>query len=129
MDFMEENVMKNQCWNNDKWWCGCKKHHICQKDDIWNSATCSCENNKYLARIIDDSIFTWDEIIDVDAGAKSIDKAILEEYKCCKKIMKKHFNKNVIMSEEDEYLFQQSNSCWICKKLVNLEEQHIKVVI
>ena len=43
-------------------------------------------------------------------------KAILEEYKYCKKIMKEHFNKNLIMSEEEEYLFQQSNSCWICKK-------------
>ena len=58
--------------------------------------------------------------------------------------MKKHFNENLIMSEEGERLFQQSNSCWICKKilmmamkkleiivtlLVNLEEQHIKVVI
>ena len=33
-------------------------------------------------------------------------KAILEEYKYWKKIMKKHFNKNLIMSEEEEYLFQ-----------------------
>ena len=39
-------------------------------------------------------------------------KAILKEYKYCKKVMNKHFNKNLIMSEE-EYLFQQSNSCWI----------------
>ena len=23
------------------------------------------------------------------------------------------------MSEEEEYLFQQSNSCWICKKIMN----------
>ena len=27
-------------------------------------------------------------------------KAILEEYKYCKKIIKKHFNKNLIMAEE-----------------------------
>ena len=33
-------------------------------------------------------------------------KAILKEY--CKKIMKKHFNKILIMNEEEEYLFQQS---------------------
>ena len=33
-------------------------------------------------------------------------KAILKEYKYFKKIMKKHFNKNLIMSEEKEYLFQ-----------------------
>ena len=38
-------------------------------------------------------------------------KAILEEYKYCKNIMKKHFNKNLIMSEEEQHLFQQSNSC------------------
>ena len=37
-------------------------------------------------------------------------KAILEEYKYCKKIMKKHFNKNLIMNEEGEYLFQQGNN-------------------
>ena len=33
-------------------------------------------------------------------------KAILKEYKYCKKIMRKHFNKNLIMSEEEEHLFQ-----------------------
>ena len=32
-------------------------------------------------------------------------KGILEEYKYCKNIMKKHFNKNLIMSKEEEYLF------------------------
>ena len=43
-------------------------------------------------------------------------KAILKEHKYCKKIMNIHFNKNLIMSEEKEHLFQKSNSCWICKK-------------
>ena len=33
-------------------------------------------------------------------------KAILKEYEYCKKVMKKHFNKNLIMSEEEEHLFQ-----------------------
>ena len=33
-------------------------------------------------------------------------KAILKEYKYCKKIMKKHIHKNLIMNEEKEYLFQ-----------------------
>ena len=46
-------------------------------------------------------------------------KAILKEYKYCKKIIKKHFNKNLIMSKEEEYSFQQSNNCWICKKLID----------
>ena len=50
-------------------------------------------------------------------------KAILKEYKYCKKVMNKHFNKNLIMSEEEEHLFQQSNSCWICKKLIMMKKK------
>ena len=39
--------------------------------------------------------------------------------------MKKHFNKNLIMSEE-EYLFQQSNSCWIFKKIINDDNEKVR---
>ena len=53
-------------------------------------------------------------------------KAILKEYKCCKNIMKKHLNKNLIMSKEEEHLFQQSNTCWICKKLINHDDEKIR---
>ena len=31
--------------------------------------------------------------------------------------MKKHFNKNLIMSEEEQ--FHSSNACWICEKLID----------
>ena len=34
----------NQWWNKDKCQCEYKKHHICEKDYIWNPATCSCKN-------------------------------------------------------------------------------------
>ena len=37
-----------------------------------------------------------------------------------KKIIKKHFNKNPIMSAIEEERFQLSNSCWICDKLFDL---------
>ena len=43
-------------------------------------------------------------------AAYEFTRAILKEYKYCKKIMKKHFNKNLIMSEKEEHLFQESNS-------------------
>ena len=43
-------------------------------------------------------------------------KSILQEHKYCKKITKEYFNKKLIMTEEEEYLFQQSNTCWICEK-------------
>ena len=34
-----------------------------QKNYIWNPATCSCKNGKYLGSIADDSAATCDEII------------------------------------------------------------------
>ena len=53
-------------------------------------------------------------------------KVILEEYKYCKKIMKKHFNKNLIMTEEEEHLSQESNNCWICKKLIDNDDERVR---
>ena len=42
--------------------------------------------------------------------------------------MKKHFNKNLIMTEEEEHLFQESNNCWICKKLMMMKKLEIIVM-
>ena len=39
--------------------------------------------------------------------------------------MNNHFNRNLIMSEEEEHLFQQSNSCWICKKLIDNDAEKV----
>ena len=59
----------NQQWNNNKCWCECKKHHICEKVYIWNASTSICENGKYLASIMDDSVITCDEVIgEVERG-------------------------------------------------------------
>ena len=49
-----------------------KKHHIFEKDYIWNPPICSCENSKYLASIIGNSVIMCDEIIEVEA--KSFDE-------------------------------------------------------
>ena len=54
----------NQKWKNDKCRYECKKHNVCGKDYIWNPTTCSCENGKYLANIMHDSVTTCDEIIE-----------------------------------------------------------------
>ena len=40
--------------------------------------------------------------------------------------MNKHFNKNLIMDEEKEHLFQQSNNCWICEKLIDNDEEKVR---
>ena len=53
-------------------------------------------------------------------------KWILKEDKYCKKIMKNQFNKDLVMTEKEEYLFQQSNSCWICKKLIDNNDEKVR---
>ena len=52
-------------------------------------------------------------------GKNAVNKFIetfLKEYDYCKKVIKNYFNKNLVMSPEDERRFQSSNKCWICKK-------------
>ena len=41
---------------------------------------------------------------------------ILKEYEYCSSIMKTYFNKNLVMTVEEEQIFQLSNKCWICDK-------------
>ena len=63
----------NQWCNTNKYRCECKRRHVCEKDYIWNPATCSCENGKYLANIMDDSPITCDEVIEsCDKETKTI---------------------------------------------------------
>ena len=52
-------------------------------------------------------------------------EAILEEYEYCKKLMKKHFNKNLIVSEEEEQ-FQSSSICWICEKPIKNDNGKVR---
>ena len=75
---MNEGYISRKC-NSDQWWNNnncqyeCKKRHECEKDNVWNPATCSCENGKYLASIMDDSRIICDEVIesyDEDAETK-----------------------------------------------------------
>ena len=40
--------------------------------------------------------------------------------------MEEYFNKNLIMTEEEEDLFQKSNNCWICKKLIDNDEDKVR---
>ena len=45
-------------------WKSKKKHHECEKDFIWNTATCSCENGKYVISITSDLVITCVEILE-----------------------------------------------------------------
>ena len=41
-----------------------KQEIIHWKNNVWNPTTCSCENGKYLASIIDDSVISFDEMVE-----------------------------------------------------------------
>ena len=40
--------------------------------------------------------------------------------------MKKHFNKNLIMTEKEEEQFQSSNTCWICEKPNEYNDEKVR---
>ena len=40
--------------------------------------------------------------------------------------MEEYFNKNLIMTEDEENLFQKSNNCCICKKIINKDEEKVR---
>ena len=44
----------------------------------------------------------------------------------CKKVKNKHYNKNLVMSAEDEERFQPSNKCWIFDKLFNARGDKVR---
>ena len=41
--------------------------------------------------------------------------------------MRKHFNKDLVMTEEEEHLFRQSNNYWICKKPIDNDDEKVIV--
>ena len=40
--------------------------------------------------------------------------------------MTRHFNKNLIISEEEEHLFQQVHSRWIREKLIDNDDEKVR---
>ena len=55
-------------------------------------------------------------------------KAILKEYKYCKKVMNKLFKKNLIMSEEEEQLFQQLTVVGFVKNLLIKTMKKLEII-
>ena len=52
--------------------------------------------------------------------------AILKEYEHCKKVVKKNFYKNLFITEEEEEQYQSRNTCWICKKLIDHDDEKFR---
>ena len=76
-----------------------------------------CVDNKFSKKIV---LYR-----EKDAVNKFI-KSIINEYNYCRKVMIKIFNKNLIMSVEEEERFEQSNICWIRNKLIGLSDEKVR---
>ena len=80
----------------------------------------------YKVVCVDDK---FNKIVVVFRGEKAaygFIKAIIKEFEHCKKVMKKHFNKNLIMTVEKEEQFQLSKMCWICEKGFKNHDEKVK---
>ena len=53
-------------------------------------------------------------------------QCIFKEYNYCKEIRKKHFNKNLVMSAEQNEEFEKSNICWICGELIEIDDNKVR---
>ena len=76
-----------------------------------------CVDNKYRKKIA------------LYRGRNAVNKfirLILNDYIYCRKIMKKYFCKNLIMSAEENELFEMTNICWICGKLVEKTDNKVR---
>ena len=62
----------DQWQNNDKWRCECKKCHVCEKYYEWNPTASNCENGKYLANIMDNSVIICDEVTELYMKKKKL---------------------------------------------------------
>ena len=47
-------------------------------------------------------------------GVYSFNNNMIEESKYCSKVMKRYFNKELVMTREDNEDFKNSTKCWIC---------------
>ena len=77
---------------------------------------------------IDDRFSKPNVVFRGENAAYEFIKVTLKEYKYkyCKKVMEKRYKKNLIMSEEEEHLFHRSNSCWICEKLIDNDDEKVR---
>ena len=81
----------------------------------------------FLVVICIDNKFSKD--IDIYRGKDAIYKfieKILEEYDYCNGVMKRYFNKSLIMTVNDKEIFQLTNSCWICNKLFDAGDEKVR---
>ena len=95
------------------------------KEISWN-VPCSFS---YKVVCIDDRFAKSIVVYRGEHAAYEFIKSILEEHKYCKKMMNKHFNKNLMMNKEEEHLFQESINVGFVKNLLIMMMKRLEVIV
>ncbi|KAL9965086.1 hypothetical protein ACROYT_G028833 [Oculina patagonica] len=99
--------------NNKSYTEAYQKH----KDCSYGYKVVCCYNDKYS------------KPVQTYRGEKAVYKfmeKMLDEVKYCKQVMKKHFNKPLRMTKDDEEEFQQANVCHICDKAYTNDDIRVR---
>ena len=59
-------------------------------------------------------------------GKKVVNNFVLNEYNYCRRVMKKYFNSNLIMSAVKNEKFEMTNICWICDGLIENTDNKVR---
>ena len=76
-----------------------------------------CIDNKFSKKIV------------LYRGKNAVNKfirLIFNEYNYCRRIMKKYFNKILVMSAEENERFELTNICWICGRLIENTDNKVR---
>ena len=76
-----------------------------------------CVDNRYSKKIV------------FYRGRNTVNKfirLILNEYNYCRKIVRKHFSKNLVMTAEENERFEMTNIYWICGKLIENTDKKVR---
>ena len=76
-----------------------------------------CANDKYSKDLV------------LHRGKNAVFKfiqCIFKEYSYCKDVIKKHFNNNLVVTPEQNKEFEANNICWICGKLIDIDENKVR---
>ena len=53
---------------------------------------------------------------------------MIEEIKCCSKVMKKYFIKKLVMTKKDNEVFRGSSKCWVCDNVYVKVRDHRDII-
>ena len=74
-----------------------------------------------------DSKFSKDIVVyRIKNAVSKFIKCIFEEYGYCRSVVKKHFNNNLAMTAEQNEEFEMSSICWICEKLIGVNDNKVR---